>query len=64
VVADADARTSIKQDRVFFTLGPSAWNGLSSELRSLPRDLSSSFYTLLKTFLFASGHACLGWERL
>jgi len=33
-------------------VGPSVWNGLPSELRSLPRDLSTSFYKLLKTLLF------------
>src|SRR6218665_4006034 len=43
------ARTAIKQHRVFSIVSPSAWNGL----RSLPRDLSSSFYKLLKTFIFA-----------
>jgi len=46
------ACTAIKQHRVFSIAGPSAWNGLPSELRSLPRDLSSSFYKLLKTFIF------------
>jgi len=47
------ARVSIKQYRDFSIVGPSAWNSLPSELRSLPRDLSSSFYKLLKTFIFA-----------
>src|SRR6218665_1635379 len=47
------ARTAIKQHRAFSTVGPSAWNSLPSELRSLPRDLSSLFYKLLKTFTFA-----------
>jgi len=41
-----------KQHRVFSIVGSSAWNSLSAELRSLPRDLSSSFYKLLKTFIF------------
>ena len=31
----------------------SAWNSHPSKLCSLPRDLSSSFYKLLKTFIFA-----------
>src|SRR6218665_1641178 len=39
----------------------SIWNGLPFELLSLPRDFSSSFYSLLKTFLFCPG---LSWERL
>src|SRR6218665_3572033 len=46
------ARTAIKQKRAFSIVGPSVWNDLPSELRSLPRDLSSSFYKLLKTLLF------------
>jgi len=54
-------RTAIKQHRAYSIVGPSAWNSLPSELRSLPRDLSSLFYKLLKTFIFARG---LGWERL
>src|SRR6218665_3240487 len=37
--------------------GPSIWNGLPLELRSLPRDFSSSFYSLLKTFHFARSWA-------
>src|SRR6218665_1663235 len=53
------ARTAIRQKRAFSIVGPSVWNDLPSELRSLPRDLSSSFYKLLKTLLFG-----LGWERL
>src|SRR6218665_565343 len=40
-------RTAIKQHRAFSIVGPSAW--LPSELRSLPRYLSSSFYKILKT---------------
>jgi len=40
-------------------LGPSAWKSLPSELCSLPQDLSSSFYKLLKTFIFARA-----WEHL
>src|SRR6218665_347245 len=47
--------TAIKQNRAFSAAGPSIWNGLPFELRSLPRDFSSSFYSLLKTFLFARG---------
>src|SRR6218665_2977764 len=37
--------------RAFSIVGPSVWNGFPSELRSLPRDLSSSSYKLLKTLL-------------
>ena len=49
------ARTAIKQHtcRAFSIVGPSVWNSLPSEIRSLPRNLSSSFYKLLKTFIFA-----------
>src|SRR6218665_106687 len=46
------ARTATRQKRAFSIVGPSVWNDLPSELRSLPRDLSSSFYKLLKTLLF------------
>src|SRR6218665_3598518 len=42
-----------KQNRAFSAAGPSIWNGLPFELCSLPRDFSSSFYSFLKTFLFA-----------
>ena len=47
------ARTAINQHGTFSILGPSAWNSLTSELHSLPQILSSSFYKLLKTFIFA-----------
>jgi len=47
------ARTASKQHKAFSIVGPSAWNSLPSEIRSVPRDLSSSFYKLLKTFIFA-----------
>ena len=49
--------TAIKQNRAFSAAGPSIWNGLPFELCSLPRDFSSSFYSLLKTFLFARAWA-------
>src|SRR6218665_2357654 len=45
-------RTATRQKRAFSIVGPFVWNGLPSELRSLPRDISSSFYKLLKTLLF------------
>src|SRR6218665_983918 len=48
------ARTSTRQKRAFSIVGPSVWNGLLSDLRSLLRDLSSSFYKLLKTPLWPS----------
>ena len=51
--------TAAKQNRAFSAAGHSIWNGLPVELRSLPRDFSSSFHSLLiKTFLFARA-----WER-
>src|SRR6218665_1961675 len=34
------ARTSAKQSRAFSVVGPSIWNGLPSQLRTLPRALS------------------------
>ena len=49
--------TAIKQNRAFSAAGPYIWNGLPFELRSLSRDFSSSFYSLLKTFLFARAWA-------
>src|SRR6218665_3006270 len=50
--------TATKQKRAFRVAGPSIWNGLPLELRSLPHDFSSSFYSHLKTFLPG-----LDWER-
>src|SRR6218665_2502248 len=49
--------TAIKQNRAFSVAGPTIWNDLPFELRSVPRDFSSSFYSLLKTFLFARAWA-------
>ena len=49
------ARTAIKQHRAFSIVGPSAC--LPYDVHSLPRDLSRSFYKLLKTFIFARGWA-------
>src|SRR6218665_4036505 len=46
------ASTATRQKRAFWIVGPSVWNDLPSELLSLPRDLSSSFYKLLKTLIF------------
>src|SRR6218665_1478644 len=43
------ARTSIRQNRAFSVVGPSTWNGLPLELRLLPRALSLSFFSRLKT---------------
>src|SRR6218665_1921918 len=51
------ARTAIKQHKAFSIVGPSVWNSLPPEIRSLPPDLSSSFYKLLKTFIFARAWA-------
>src|SRR6218665_2272073 len=51
------ARTATRQKRAFSNVGPSVWNGLPSELRSLPRDLISSFYKLLKTLHFGRAWA-------
>src|SRR6218665_432583 len=49
--------TAIKQNRAFSVAGPSIWDGLPFELHSLPRDFSSSFFSLRKTFLFARAWA-------
>src|SRR6218665_922215 len=46
------SRTATRKKRAFSIVGPSVWNDLPSELRSLPQDFSSSFYKLLKTLLF------------
>ena len=51
------ARTATRQKRAFSIVGPSVCNDLPSELRSLPQDLSSSFYKLLKTLLFGRAWA-------
>ena len=37
------ARSATRQRRAFSIVGPSFWNSLPSDLRSLPRDLSESF---------------------
>src|SRR6218665_1298179 len=42
------ACTTTRQKRAFSIVGPSVWNGLPSDLRSLSRDLPSSFYKLLR----------------
>ena len=46
------ARTASMQRRAFSVVGPTAWDDLPSFLRLSPRIHSSSFYTLLKTFLY------------
>ena len=51
------AHTATRQERAFSIVGPSVWNGLPSKLCSLPQDLSSSFYKLLKTLLFGRARA-------
>ena len=53
------ARTTTRHKRAFSIVDPPVWNGLPSEfqLRSLPRELSSSFYKLLKTLLFGRAWA-------
>src|SRR6218665_3118687 len=45
------ARTSAKQSRAFSVVGPSIWNGLPSQIRTLPRALSPAFSSQLKTAL-------------
>ena len=60
------AHTAIKQHSAFSIVGPSAWNSLPSELHSLQSDLSSSFYKLLKTFIFTRAWAgsALKWRYI
>jgi len=52
-----DTEINQTSERAFSIVGPSIWNGLPSELRSLPRDLSNSFYKLIKTLLFGRAWA-------
>src|SRR6218665_1431486 len=47
------ARTSTTQARAFLLVGPSVWNGLPLSQRLLPRILSDTFYSSLKTLLFS-----------
>src|SRR6218665_3516957 len=47
------ARTSTTQARPFSLAGPSVWNGLPLAQRLLPRILSHTFYSNLKTLLFS-----------
>ncbi len=47
------SRTATMQRRSYPVVGPTVWNELPLELRSLPRYSSGTFYRLLKTFLFA-----------
>src|SRR6218665_3589007 len=45
------ARTTTTQARAFSVVGPSVWNGLPLSQRLLPRILSDTFYSSLKTLL-------------
>ena len=47
------ARTSTTQARAFSVVGPSVWNGLPLSQRLLPRMLSDTFYSSLRTLLFS-----------
>src|SRR6218665_1767082 len=47
------ARTSTTKARAFSVVGPSVWNGLPLAQRLLPRILSHTFYSTLKTLLFS-----------
>ena len=47
------ARTSTRQRRAFSVVGPSTWNSLPQALRLLPRTLSPTFFSHLKTALFS-----------
>src|SRR6218665_1180193 len=47
------ARTSTTQARAFSVVGPSVWNGLPLSQILLPRILSDTFYSSLKTLLFS-----------
>jgi len=52
-----------KQNRAFSVAGPSIWNG-GALFHAMGCDLSSSFYSLLKTFLFARSWAGSASEEL
>src|SRR6218665_158648 len=52
------ARTSTTQARAFSVVGPSVWDGLPLSQRLLPRILSNTFYSSLKTLIFS--HARVG----
>src|SRR6218665_3914596 len=47
------ARTSAKQSRAFSVVGPSIWNGLPSQLWTLPRALSPAFFLKLRLLFLA-----------
>src|SRR6218665_3239188 len=47
------ARTSAKQSRAFSVVGPSMWNELPSQLRTLPRALSPAFFLNLRLLFLA-----------
>ena len=50
------ARSATRQRRAFSIVGPSLWNSLPSDLRSLPRDFSGSFINYLRlSFLTGPG---------
>src|SRR6218665_354226 len=55
------ARLAIMQQRAFLVVGPSAWNDLPVELRSLLMTSPTKFYISLKSFFFGhdwAGNAC------
>src|SRR6218665_788333 len=56
--------TATRQERAFSIVGPSLWIGLPSDLLSLPRVLSRSFYKLLKTLFFGRAWAGSASEKL
>src|SRR6218665_915781 len=47
------ARTSTKQSRTFSVVGPSIWNGLPSQLRTLPRALAPAVFLTLRLLFLA-----------
>src|SRR6218665_393151 len=47
------ARTSTTQAHAFLVVGPTVWNGLPLSQRLLPRILSDTLYSSLKTLLFS-----------
>ncbi len=51
------ARLTIRQCRAFSIVGPSVWNDLPFELRSLLVAQPSRFYKSLKSFFFSRGWA-------
>src|SRR6218665_2350516 len=58
----SEHRTSTTQARAFSVAGPFVWNGLPLSQRLLPRILSDTFYSSLKTLLFSRARVGSAFE--